>query len=226
MKKIIIAIDGPAASGKSTTAKLVASKLNYLHIDTGAMYRAMALKVLRNKISPDDAASIAHLTETTTVRLVFREDKKSVDILLDNEVVNDEIRTLEVTNIVSNVSIVPEVRIRMVDAQRAMGAEGGIVLEGRDIGTVVFPNAELKIFMVANPRERAKRRLKELNEKNISVTLEDLEREILERDMIDSNRELSPLKKADDAFVLDTTNLSIEEQVEVIVEKAKKIIGG
>lgn len=226
MKKIIIAIDGPAASGKSTTAKLVASRLNYLHIDTGAMYRAMALKVLRNKISSDDAASIAQLTETTTVRLVFREDKKSVDVLLDNEVVNNEIRTLEVTNIVSNVSIVPEVRTRMVDAQRAMGAEGGIVLEGRDIGTVVFPRAELKIFMVANPRERAKRRLKELNEKNISVTLEELEREILERDMIDSNRELSPLKKADDAFVLDTTNLSIEEQVEVIVEKAKKIIGG
>lgn len=225
MKKIIIAIDGPAASGKSTTAKRVAFRLQYLHIDTGAMYRAMALKVLQNTISSSDESSITHLAETTAVRLVPQVNGKEVDVLLDGKIVSDEIRLPEVTKIVSSVSMVPAVRALMVKEQRAMGSDGGIVLEGRDIGTVVFPNAELKIFMVADPKERAKRRLKELEEKNISVSLNSLEQEIRERDAVDSSREHSPLKKADDAFVLDTTNLSIEEQVEEIVAKAKNIIG-
>ncbi|MFZ4619208.1 MAG: (d)CMP kinase [Bacteroidota bacterium] len=224
MKKIIIAIDGPAASGKSTTAKQVASQLGYLHIDTGAMYRAMALKVLRSKVDPNDSARVAELSATTTVRLALRDGK--VRIVLDGEEVSGEIRLPEVTNMVSPVSTVSDVRRLMVKEQRAMGTEGGIVLEGRDIGTVVFPNADLKIFMLADARERAVRRRKELETKGVTISVEELEKEILERDRIDSGRAVSPLTKAHDAIELDTTHLSIEEQVKFIVEKANKIIKG
>lgn len=227
MKKIIIAIDGPAASGKSTTAKLVAQRLGYLHIDTGAMYRAMALKVLRSNISPTDSASISKLAHATSIRLYAGNDTSSkVRLELDGIEVSDDIRLPEVTNIVSPVSTIADVRAQMVKEQRAMGAHGGIVLEGRDIGTVVFPNAELKVFMVADPRARAERRLKELENKHIDVTLEALEKEILERDAIDSHRDISPLRKADDALELDTTNLTIDQQVDIIVSRAKAIIEG
>jgi len=225
LKKIIITIDGPAASGKSTTAKLTASRLGYLHIDTGAMYRAMAVKVLHQKISPTDTRAIAELAQHTSVRLIKKENQ-NVSIELDGKEVTDEIRLPEVSKIVSPVSTVPEVRTLMVNEQQAMGHEGGIVLEGRDIGTVVFPKAELKIFMLADTQERAKRRKKDLAEVNISVPLETLENEIIERDRIDSNRSLSPLRKADDAIELDTTSLTIEQQVDFIVSKAKKIIEG
>ncbi|MFA6468371.1 MAG: (d)CMP kinase [Bacteroidota bacterium] len=222
MKKIIIAIDGPAASGKSTTAKRVAAQLGYLHVDTGAMYRAMALKVLRQRIEPHNAASIAALADTTSVRLVSTNGK--VIVILDGEEVSDEIRLPEVTNIVSPVSTVTEVRKLMVKEQRAMGHDGGIVLEGRDIGTIVFPDAELKIFMIADVHERAVRRKKELNDKGVEVALDVLEKEIEERDRIDSGRSVSPLRKAEDAIELDTTNLTIEQQVEFIVEKARRKI--
>lgn len=222
LKKIIIAIDGPAASGKSTTAKHVAARLGYLHIDTGAMYRAMALKVLKRNILSSDSENIAKLASETSVRLVSRNGK--VLVMLDGMEVSEEIRMPDVTNIVSPVSTVSEVRRLMVNEQRAMGKEGGIVLEGRDIGTVVFPDAELKVFMVANEHERARRRQKDLAASGVSVSLEELEKEILERDRIDSGRSLSPLKKADDAIEVDTTSLTIEQQVELIVSKAKEII--
>jgi len=222
VKKIIIAIDGPAASGKSTTAKLVAAELGYLHIDTGAMYRAMALKVLKNKISAHDSKKVAELAKVTSVRLVSNGAK--VKVVLDGEEVSEEIRLPEVTNSVSPVSTVSEVRALMVNEQRAMGNDGGIVLEGRDIGTIVFPKAELKIFMLANERERAERRKKELIAKGVEITIDDLVKEIVERDRIDSEREVSPLCKAGDAIELDTTKLTIQEQVEFIVAKAKKII--
>jgi cytidylate kinase len=222
VKKIIIAIDGPAASGKSTTAKLVAAQLGYLHIDTGAMYRAMALKVLKNKISAHDSIKVAELAKVTSVQLVSNGTK--VKVVLDGEEVSEEIRLPEVTNNVSPVSTVFEVRALMVNEQRAMGKDGGIVLEGRDIGTIVFPKAELKIFMLANERERAERRKKELDLKGVVVKIDDLEKEILNRDRIDSEREVSPLRKADDAIELDTTKLTIQQQVEFIVAKAKKII--
>ncbi len=222
MKKIIIAIDGPAASGKSTTAILVAAQLGYLHIDTGAMYRAITLKVLRNNIPVHDKEKIAELTKVTSVRLVSNGTK--IKVVLDGEEVSEEIRLPEVTNSVSPVSTVPEVRTLMVIEQRAMGNDGGIVLEGRDIGTIVFPKAELKIFMLANERERAERRKKELFGKGIDITIDELVKEILERDRIDSERSVSPLRKADDAIELDTTQLTIEQQVEFIVAKAKKII--
>jgi cytidylate kinase len=222
LKKIIIAIDGPAASGKSTTAKLVAAQLGYLHIDTGAMYRAMTLKVLRNKISSNDAVKVAELAAKTSVRLISKDGK--VKVVLDGDEVSEEIRMPQVTNMVSPVSTVSEVRKLMVNEQREMGKNGGIVLEGRDIGTVVFPNAELKIFMVAQEHERAVRRKKEFEKKGVAVSVEAMEKEILERDKIDSERAVSPLKKAKDAIELDTTNLSIDQQVEFIVAKAKKII--
>lgn len=222
MKRIIIAIDGPAASGKSTTAKRVAAQLGYMHIDTGAMYRAMALKVLRNNIRPDDTEQVAALAEHTTVRLI-PSDKK-VNVVLDGQVVSDEIRLPAVTNMVSPVSTVSAVRTLMVKEQRAMGNEGGIVLEGRDIGTVVFPEAQLKIFMVADARERAVRRRKELDEKGVEISLDALEQEILDRDKIDSERAVSPLRKADDAIEVNTTHMTIDEQVEFIVRKANAII--
>ncbi len=223
MKRIIIAIDGPAASGKSTTAKRVAEALGYLHIDTGAMYRAMALKVLRAKIEPNDTQKVAALADSTTVRLVNQNGH--IRVVLDGKEVSDEIRLPEVTNMVSPVSTVPEVRMLMVKEQRAMGTEGGIVLEGRDIGTIVFPDADLKIFMRADARERAVRRKKELEGKGVTVALDELERELLDRDRIDSQRSMSPLKQADDAIEVDTTHLSIDQQVEFIVTKANAIIG-
>lgn len=222
MKRIIIAIDGPAASGKSTTAKRVAAQLGYLHIDTGAMYRAMALKVLRNNIRPNDTEQVAALAEHTTVRLVPSNGK--VNVVLDGQEVSDEIRLPAVTNMVSPVSTVSAVRTLMVKEQRAMGNDGGIVLEGRDIGTVVFPGAELKIFMVADARERAVRRRKELDEKGVAISIDALEQEILDRDKIDSERAVSPLRKADDAIEVNTTHMTIDEQVEFIVAKANAII--
>jgi len=220
LKPLIIAIDGPAASGKSTTAKLVAAKLGYLHVDTGAMYRAMTLKVIEAGIDPDNAAKISALAASTRIRLVSVDGAYRVE--LDGVDVTEKIRSAEVTKAVSAVSMVPEVRQLMVHEQREMGKRGAIVLEGRDIGSVVFPKADVKIYMVAQPRERAVRRSKELAAKGITKEVDELEREIAERDNKDSSRAISPLTKASDAVTLDTTTLSIEEQVEFIVQKAKE----
>jgi len=185
----------------------------------------MALKVLRNGIRPDDSDAVARLARTTSVRLVPAEPgSQKVRVELDGTAVTDEIRLPEVTGIVSPVSTIADVRALMVKEQRAMGREGGIVLEGRDIGTVVFPHAELKVFMKAEPRERARRRGMELREKGLEVPLESLEADIIERDRIDSQRTLSPLRRADDAVEVDTTDLTIEQQVEFIVRKAEEII--
>lgn len=222
MKKLVIAIDGPAASGKSTTAKLVAERLGYLYVDTGAMYRAITLKVLRHNIDLSDEASINNLAKKSSIRL--EQNKNQIKVFLDNKDVTNEIRSPEVTCAVSAVSAIPKVRELMVSMQRKMGKDGGVVLEGRDIGTVVFPNADLKIYMIADVKERAQRRQKDLEKIGVQVDLEKLVNEINERDHKDSHRSLSPLKKADDAIVLDTTNLSIEEQVEFIVEKVKDIL--
>jgi cytidylate kinase len=221
LKNIIIAIDGPAASGKSSTAKRVAHELGYIHADTGAMYRAVALKALRLGIAPGDADAVAAMTKTTAVRLEHDNDER-LRVMLDGEDVTDAIRLPDVTRTVSEVSAIPAVRELMVREQRAMGSSGGIVLEGRDIGTVVFPHAELKIFMIADPRERAVRRAKELEEKGIHADVQVLEQEIRERDAYDSSRAHSPLKKAEDAIVLDTTHLTIEEQTAYIVCRAKE----
>jgi len=222
-KKLVIAIDGPAASGKSTTAKLVAAELGYLHIDTGAMYRAMTLKILRSGIEGFYSTRIKKLVEETHVAL--QPTNGSLKVLLDGEDVTEEIRSQEVTAAVSSVSSIRFVREAMVREQRLMGEHGGVVLEGRDIGTVVFPNADLKIFMVASIDARVKRRKLELDAKGLSSDAELLERDIRQRDEKDSTREESPLRKADDAVELDTSDLTIDEQVRIIVQKAKQMLG-
>jgi CMP/dCMP kinase len=222
LKKLVIAIDGPAASGKTTTARLTAERLGYLHVDTGAMYRAITLKVLREKISLDDVKRIEALVANTSVSLSQNSDR--LKIILDDCDVTTAIRDQAVTKAVSAVSSIKNVRELMVQEQRRMGKEGGVVLEGRDIGTVVFPDADLKIFMIADVKERARRRQTELKAQKINVSVNDLVQEILSRDEKDSGREISPLCKADDAIVLDTSDLTIDEQVDFIVGKAKDIL--
>ena len=222
MEKLIIAIDGPAASGKSTTAKLVAQRLNYLHIDTGAMYRAIALKVLEHEIDLGDEETIGKLAEDTHIQLQNERDR--VKVVLDGQDVSERIRERKVTHAASAISKISKVRQIMVREQRSAAQEGGVVLEGRDIGTVVFPNADVKIFMVANVEERVKRRRDELLLQNIEVDVRTLEDEIVARDANDSQRTISPLRKADDAFVLDTSGLTIDQQVDFIIEIVHKRI--
>jgi cytidylate kinase len=220
---LVIAIDGPAASGKSTTARLVAGRLGYLHVDTGAMYRAMTLKVLAAGISPDDSGEVGRLADTTGITISVT--GKGNAVLLDGVDVTGKIRTPEITRAVSQVSCIPAVRKLMVSEQRRLAAGGGVVLEGRDIGTVVLPDADVKIFLVADVTERARRRQKELLEKNIEVVLGELVSEIRERDRKDSSRDLSPLRRAADAVEVDTSGLTVEGQVERIlgiVETARK----
>ncbi len=223
MKKIIIAIDGPAATGKSTTARRVAERLGYLYIDTGAMYRAVTWRVLLEKIDPVNGEEVSRVADSVHVRL--ETDNGSLKVFLDEKDVTREIRLPEVTAAASAVSSIPHVRDVMVREQRCMGKEKGVVLDGRDIGTVVFPQAELKIYMVANPtRVRAERRAKELHEQGIPFDVEKLEDEISIRDKKDSTRQMSPLKKADDAIELDTSQISIEEQVEFVISRVLDII--
>lgn len=223
MRKIVIAIDGPAASGKSTTAKLVARRLGYLHIDTGAMYRAITLRVLEEKIALDDVKSIRSVAERSKVRLERIDHANRV--LLDGRDVTKEIRSREVTRAVSMISSYQPVRDVLVREQRRIAKNGGVVLEGRDIGTVVLPKADLKIFMVASAGERATRRKKELEQSGTIVDRHVLEEEILERDRKDTMRAASPLQKAADAIELDTSLLTIDQQVEFVIAKAKKVIG-
>jgi cytidylate kinase len=222
LKKITIAIDGPAASGKSTTAKLVAHKLGYLHIDTGAMYRAITLKALDEKIDLSDKNKIVRLARTSTIRLEV--ENCTTKVFLEGIEVTKRIRTQLVSRSVSTVSSYEGVREVMVQEQQKMAASGGVVLEGRDIGTVVLPKAELKIFMVASVEERARRRKGELTLVGIEANQDDLIKEIEMRDQKDSTRAVSPLRKAPDAIELDTSHLTIEEQVDFILERAKEII--
>lgn len=224
LKKLVIAIDGPAASGKSTTAKLVAKRLGYMYIDTGAMYRAMTFKVLENNIPIDDEAAISRLAEVT--RIEMTENNDHLTVFLDKRDVTKEIRLQAVTNAASAVSSHRIVRELMVREQQRMGQRGGVVVEGRDIGTVVFPGAELKIFMIASPEIRAERRRKELDASGVKVPVEQLVKEIVERDRKDSERYLSPLKRADGAIVLDTSHMTIDEQVNFILDKVKRLTNG
>lgn len=219
---LIIAIDGPAASGKSTTAKLVAQKLGYLYIDTGAMYRALTLKALRENTDLEDEEALTQLAQNTHIEL--KKENERFLTFLDGEDVSDEIREPNVSRNVSIVCMPKGVRQRMVTLQRKMGKSGSVVLEGRDIGTVVFPHADLKIYMIASIETRAQRRIKDLEANGHTVDIEELKEEIRRRDEQDSKRANSPLKKAVDAYLLDTTHLSIEQQVATIVEKARKIM--
>lgn len=221
-KKLVIAIDGPAASGKSTTAKRVAERLGYLHIDTGAMYRAVTLKILRNGLDAFYTKRMAALVNETHIEL--KPSNGSLKVLLDGEDVTEAIRSPEVTTAVSSVSTIREIRDAMVKEQRRMAEHGGVVLEGRDIGTVVFPDADVKIFMVASIEARAQRRQRELEQRGIQTDIDTLKEEIRLRDEKDSTRDASPLRKADDAVVLDTSNMTVEEQVEFVVGRATGVM--
>lgn len=222
MKKLIIAIDGTAGSGKSTTAKMVARRLHYLHIDTGAMYRAVALAVLQNNIDPDDIGAVEELTRDLKIRL---DRSNGIAVLLNDTDITDLIRNSEVTAIASKVSSYGGVREKLADEQRQMGKNGGVVLEGRDIGTVIFPDADVKLYFTADIEERARRRLHELADKGEEVDYDSMIADLAFRDHADSTRKISPLKKADDAITIDTTDLSIDEQVEkvlsIVSEKQK-----
>lgn len=224
MRPLVIAIDGPAASGKSTTARLVASVLGYLHIDTGAMYRAVTLAVLRRGVDPGIAEAVVKVAQEVKVELIPSSDGSRV--VLDGEDVTKEIRTPEVTANVSAVSSYQPVRDRMVEMQRRLAASGGAVLEGRDIGTVVLPDADMKVFMVANVTARAQRRQRDLAAAGIEADEASLIHDIEERDRKDSTRAASPLRKAADAIEVDTSDLTIDEQVQVIVRHAREIMKG
>ena len=221
MRGLIVAIDGPAGSGKSTTAKLVAKRLGFMHIDTGAMYRAVALKMLRSGIEITDTSAIDEMLQDTEVS--EREVDSQTRVLLDGEDVTEEIRTPEISIWVGPVSEHPLVREHLVRWQRELGKQGGVVLEGRDIGTVVFPDADLKVYMVADLKTRAKRRRKEMLTRGIDQTASDVEAALAARDLRDSSREHSPLRKASDAVELDTSDLTVGDQVDRVVEMARKL---
>jgi len=218
---MVIAIDGPAGSGKSTTAKNVAEKLGFIHINTGAMYRGIALKCIQEDVNMEDPSQLNHLL--THTKLEFAAEGE-LALFMDGVDISAEITSVEVTDFVSQVSAISEVREKLVQYQRKMAEGLNVVLEGRDIGTVVFPNADHKFFLVADIHERARRRKKEMEAKGEVVSLEELTAEMLERDRKDSTRKHSPLKKAEDAVEIDTTGISIEEQVNRIVEIVNKTI--
>ncbi|MCB0712012.1 MAG: (d)CMP kinase [Ignavibacteriae bacterium] len=220
--RLVIAIDGPAASGKSTTAKLVAQQLGYTYIDTGAMYRAVTLAALRNGVDPANREEVEKLAFHLSIRFQPQADG-SLRTILNEEDVSREIRSQEVTKSVSAVSAWHGVREAMVQLQREMSKEGGVVMDGRDIGTVVFPDAEVKVFMVADIQARAQRRQVELVGNGKEMLVEDVVTDIERRDQLDSSREESPLRKADDAVEIDTSSLTIEEQVAIVLNLAQNV---
>ena len=223
MTGIKIAIDGPASSGKSTVAKIIAKDLDYTYLDTGAMYRSATYLALQNDVSLTDEQTIVKLLQDYPISFGRREDGQQLVFVGDVDV-SLPIRENEVTNNVSTVSALPMVRETLVALQRQIASQGGIVMDGRDIGTIVLPDAELKIFLVASVEERAERRYKENLEKGIKTDFDKLKREISARDYKDSHRKVSPLKAAEDAITFDTTGVTIEGVVQFIEEKAKKII--
>lgn len=215
MGNLVIAVDGPAGAGKSTIAKIVAKKLNINYIDTGAMYRAVTYKCLKSGIDVNNEKEVIQTAENSDI------DFKDNNIYLDKEVINEEIRTIEVSNNVSNVAKIKEVRQLMVEVQRKIGMKSSVILDGRDIGSYVFPNADYKFFLIATPEERGSRRYKELIEKGVEVKLQDVIDDIIKRDEIDSSREFAPLVKASDAIEIDTTGKSIDDVVASVLEKIK-----
>lgn len=226
-KKIIIAVDGFSSCGKSTFAKAIAARLGYIFIDTGAMYRAVALHALENgaiRSGVIDEEAVVALLKDMAITFRFNPERGASDIYVNGDRVEGKIRTIEVSNCVSGVSAIAEVRRKLVAMQQEMGRRRGVVMDGRDIGTVVFPDAELKIFMTADPAVRAQRRYDELTAKGQRVTLEEIERNVRERDEADMSRAISPLRRADDAVVLDNSHMTVAEQMEWLMRMVEERI--
>ena len=223
MKRITIAIDGYSSCGKSTMAKDLARRIGYVYVDTGAMYRAVTLYALRNGLFAEDGSVLTEQLEkhmgNINITFQFNPETQKPDTYLNGELVEKEIRSLAVSNHVSPIAAVPFVRTAMVAQQQAMGQEGGIVMDGRDIGTTVFPQAELKIFVTASAEVRAQRRYDELVSKGMPEPYEDILKNVVERDYIDTHREVSPLRQADDALLLDNSHMTIPEQNEWVMAR-------
>jgi cytidylate kinase len=222
MKKIIITIDGWSSCGKSTLAKQLANELGYVYIDSGAMYRAVTLYFLRNHVDWTDAEAVDEALKNIVLEFVYNEKSKQSEMFLNGENVEYVIRDLVVAEKVSDVASIKGVRDFAVAEQQKMGSQKGIVMDGRDIGTVVFPAAELKIFMTADNEVRVERRFRELYEKNPNITMEEVKTNLEMRDYIDSHREISPLRKASDALLLDNTTMSMKQQLEIALRWAKE----
>ena len=224
LTKINIAIDGYSSCGKSTLAKQLAKKLKYIYVDSGAMYRAVTLFALRKKFAKDgslDEAKLVEYLNEINISFTYNRATGNSETYLNGENVEKDIRTLEVAGVVSKVASIKEVRQKLVKLQQQLGRDRGVVMDGRDIGTVVFPDAELKIFMTASTDVRAQRRYKELTERGDKITLEEVKQNIAQRDDIDTNRAEDPLRKADDAIILDNTILSMDEQFDIAYEWAE-----
>lgn len=217
MKDLIVAVDGPAGSGKSTISKKIANKLNLTYLDTGAMYRMITYYVIKNNVDIENKNRLEEILDS--LKLDIKEDR----FFLNEQDISDEIRGVEVTNNVSKVAAVKIIREKLVDLQRSISRGKKVILDGRDIGTVVFPNADIKIFLIASASERAKRRLKDFQEKGIEHSYEEVLEEIIKRDKMDSERKESPLKKAEDAVEIDTSSMTIEEVSNTIIDLIKNI---
>lgn len=217
---INVAIDGPAGAGKSTVARAAAAKLGYIYVDTGALYRAVGVYCLRKEITTNDAESVGAILSEITVELKFIDGVQHV--FLNGDDVSTEIRLPEASMAASNVSAIPEVRAFLFDLQRDIAAKNNCIMDGRDIGTVVLPNAQVKIFLTADPEERAMRRYKELIEKGSEVTYEEVLEDLKVRDYNDSHREIAPLKPAEDSVIVNTTGYTLEESIEKIVKTVKE----
>ena len=227
-KKIIVAIDGHSSCGKSTMAKALAQKVGYIYVDTGAMYRAVTLFALRNDMFDAEGQPKAEELEKAmadvNISFVLDEETKLPLVCLNGEVVESEIRSLTVSSRVSPIAALPFVRAALTQAQQRMGLEKGIVMDGRDIGTVVFPDAELKVFVTASAEVRAQRRYLELTAKGDNVNIDDILRNVQERDYIDSHREVAPLRQAEDALLLDNSELTREEQMQWLLDTFKRVV--
>ena len=223
-KKIIIAIDGWSSCGKSTLAKELAKELGYLYVDSGAMYRAITLYFLRNHVDWTDKTEVNNALNEISLEFIYNEKSEQSEMHLNGENVEYVIRDLVVAEKVSDVAAIKEVRKFAVEQQQLMGKKKGVIMDGRDIGTVVFPKAELKIFLTADNAVRVERRFKELFEKNPNITIEEIKANLEMRDYIDSNREESPLRKAEDAILVDNTNLTAKETIQKVEKLARKII--
>lgn len=224
--KIIIAVDGFSSCGKSTFAKAIAARLGYIFIDTGAMYRAVTLYALEHgaiRSGIVDEEAVVRLLGQISITFRFNPQRGASDIYVNGDLAEGKIRTIEVSNCVSRVSAIPEVRQKLVAMQQEMGRRRGVVIDGRDIGTVVFPDAELKIFMTADPAVRARRRYDELKAKGDTVSLEEIERNVRERDKADMSRAISPLRQAPDAVVLDNSHMTVEEQMAWFMERFEEV---